>query len=345
MDLHQAFETFLLPLAIVAGCALVGWILDRIAIRWLKRLAERTTWEGDDILIDAVRGLPRIFGVLVGLHVAIGYTSLKPSAQALTEKILTAGLVLSATFVAARIADGLVRLYTPKVEGIGSSTSILVNLAKAGVWILGGLIALQSVGISIAPLLTALGVGGLATALALQPTLSNLFSGIQILASRNIVQGDYVRLDSGDEGQVVDITWRHTAIRSMPGNLVLVPNARMASAIVTNYHGPSRDMGLGVLASCAYGSDLARVEALCVEIGKEVMTKVTGGVPEHEPSFRILALGDSAIQFSLGLRAREFTDQALLRHEALRLIHERFRQEGIDIPFPVRTLHIASGQV
>lgn len=345
MDLHQAFELFLMPLGIVALCAILGWILNRIVVRWLQALAKRTTWEGDDILIEAIRGLPVVFGVLTGLHVALGYTALKPSVLALTEKGLTVALVLSATFAIARIADGLVRLYTPKVEGIGSSTSILVNLAKSAVWILGGLIALQSVGISIAPLLTALGVGGLATALALQPTLSNLFSGIQILASRNILQGDYVRLDSGDEGQVVDITWRHTAIRSMPGNLVLVPNARIASAIVTNYHGPSRDMGMGVMGSCGYGSDLSQVERVCLEIGREVMTSVEGGVADHEPSFRILALADSSIQFSLGLRAREFSDQALLRHEALRRIVERFRQEGIEIPYPVRTVHSVTPHV
>lgn len=339
MDLHQAFELIVIPLGVAALCALLGWILNRIVVRWLQALARRTSWEGDDILIEAIRGLPIVFGVLAGVHLALGYTPLKPTVLALTEKGLTVALVLSATFALARIADGLVRLYTPKVEGIGSSTSILVNLAKSAVWILGGLIALQSVGISIAPLLTALGVGGLATALALQPTLSNLFSGIQILASRNILQGDFVRLDSGDEGQVVDITWRHTAIRSLPGNLVLVPNSRIASAIVTNYHGPTRDMGLAAIGSCGYGSDLAQVERVCLEIGRELMETVEGGVPGHEPSFRILALADSSIQFSLGMRAREFSDQGLLRHEALRRIVERFRQEGIEIPFPVRTVH------
>ncbi|MEN9354418.1 MAG: hypothetical protein RL318_1743 [Fibrobacterota bacterium] len=342
MNLPTFFDTFLLPAAIVVGGLILGFLIDRILLRWLKNFASRTSWEGDDILIGATKGVAILFGGLAGVHLALGYTALKPSVLALTEKGLTASLILASTFVVARIADGMVRLYTPKVEGIGSSTSILVNLAKAGVWILGGLIALQSVGISIAPLLTALGVGGLATALALQPTLSNLFSGIQILASRNIVLGDYVRLDSGDEGQVVDITWRHTAIRSMPGNLILVPNARIASAIVTNYHGPTRDMGVGVSASCAYGSDLSTVEAACLEVAREVLAQIPGGVVDSEPSFRITALADSAIQFSVGFRAKEFADQFLLKHEMLRRLYERFQRDGIEIPFPSRTVHIAS---
>lgn len=345
MDIHFLIDTFLVPVSIVAGCTFLGLVVDRVVVRWLSALAERTTWEGDDILIAAVKGLPIVFGLLAGLHAALGYTNLKPSVLLLSEKALTVALILSATFVLARIADGLVRLYTPKVEGIGSSTSILVNLAKSAVWILGGLIALQSVGISIAPLLTALGVGGLATALALQPTLSNLFSGIQLLAARNIVPGDFIRMDSGDEGQVIDITWRHTAIRSLAGNLILVPNSRIVAAIVTNYHGPTKDMGLGVALTCAYGSDLAKVEAVCLEVGREVMTTVPGGVPEAEPSFRILSFGDSAINLNLGLRAREFSDQVLIRHETLRRIHTRFAQEGIEIPFPVRTVHVVGSSI
>ena len=345
MPLHALFDTFLIPVAIVAGSAFLGFVVDRIVVKWLERIATRTAWEGDDILIAAIKGLPIVLGFLAGVHTALGYVPLKASALALTEKGLTVFFVLSATFVVARVADGMVQLYTPKVEGIGSSTSILRNLAKGAMWVLGVLIALQSVGISIAPLLTALGVGGLATALALQPMLTNLFSGIQLLAARKIVPGDYVRMDSGEEGRVVDITWRHTAILSLPGNLILIPNARVAAAVVTNYHAPERDMGIVVAASCAYGSDLSRVEAVVLEVAREVMTQVEGGVPAHEPSFRITALGDSAVEFNAGLRVREFKDQYLVKHEFLRRLHDRFAKEEIDIPFPVRTLHIASGNL
>jgi small-conductance mechanosensitive channel len=85
-------------------------------------------------------------------------------------------------------------------------------------------------------------VGGLAVALALQDTLSNLFAGLHIIASKKLLPGDYFLLDSGEEGYVQDVNWRNTFIRTLRNNMIVVPNARLASAILTNYYQPSSEM-------------------------------------------------------------------------------------------------------
>ena len=131
-------------------------------------------------------------------------------------------VILSVTVAAGRAAAGFVRLYADRRDNLLGSTSIFVNLARALVLVIGALVLLQSLGISITPILTALGVGGLAVALALQDTLSNLISGLHVAASQQIRPGDYIRLDSGDEGFVTDITWRNTTIRALPNNLIVV---------------------------------------------------------------------------------------------------------------------------
>ena len=107
---------------------------------------------------------------------------------------------------------------------------------------LGALVVLNGLGVSITPMLTAMGVGGLAVALALQEPLANLFAGIVIALARQVRVGDYVKLDNGVEGYVTDFSWWSTRIRMLSNNMVLVPNAKLAQSVVTNFHLPNPDM-------------------------------------------------------------------------------------------------------
>ncbi|MDD4894133.1 MAG: mechanosensitive ion channel family protein, partial [Candidatus Omnitrophica bacterium] len=193
--------------------------------------------------------------------------------------------------------------------------------------------------ISITPILATLGVGGLAVALGLQDTLSNLFAGFHIIASRQIKIGDYVKLDSGEEGYITDITWRTTKIRMLPNNVVLVPNEKLTKAIVTNYYLPDKEMAVLVNLGVHYKSNLKMVEKITCEVGKQIMQEVSGGVPEFEPFVRYGAFGDFSINLTVILRAREFTDQYLIKHEFIKRLHERYAQEGIIIPYPIRAIN------
>ncbi len=260
LPLQMTFDPWIFaPLGYVVLGWLAGIALERILAGRLRRLALRTQWEGDDILLDAFHGLTKWTGALFALHLSSYSGAFSVAVVSWLQKGALCAGIFVATVFSARTAVGFVRLYTRSVEGVMPSTSIFHSLTKVVVYSLGGLIGLQSIGISIAPILTALGVGGLATALALQPTLANLFSGIQILASRTINPGDFVRLDSGEEGHVADINWRTTTIRSLPNSLILVPNSRLANAVVTNYHYPDREIAVGVTGTVAYGSDLAKI--------------------------------------------------------------------------------------
>lgn len=324
------------------GFVVVGWFLgvvfESILAARLRRWAEKTTWQGDDVLIEAFHGLPKWICALVGLHISLFDLPLSGGIVSWAQKATLMAGVLVATVFVARVAVGFVGIYTAAVEGVAPSTSIFRSLAKVLVFVLGGLIALQSAGISIAPILTALGVGGLATALALQPTLANLFSGIQILASRTINPGDFVRLDSGEEGHVLDINWRTTTIKSATSSMVMIPNSKLANAVVTNHHYPDREIGFTVSVQVAYGSDLAKVESVVREVGVVVQSDLACGVSSHVPEARFANFGDSGISLNVGLRAVDPTEQGLLRHEFIRRLEERFRQEGIEIPYPTRVV-------
>jgi len=140
--------------------------------------------------------------------------------------ISTVALIGLATLIVARVA-------TARIPRMFPSASLIASVLRITIVATGFLVALGSLGISVAPVLTALGVGGLAVALALRDTLANLFAGIQILASRQVLPGDFVRFDGG-EGYVADITWRNTSITDGAGGRVIVPNEKLASSIVSN---------------------------------------------------------------------------------------------------------------
>jgi small-conductance mechanosensitive channel len=198
---------------------------------------------------------------------------------------------------------------------------------------------LQYVGISVTPALAALGVTGLAVSLALQETLSNLFSGVLIVASNQIRPGHYVRLNSGEEGYVSDITWRTTNIRQLSNNLVVVPNSAMTSAIVLNFEHPEPEMSILFEVGVSYESDLEHVEQVTIDVCKETLREVAGGVPDFEPFIRYHTFNDFSIQFTVILRGQDFVSQYLIKHEFVKRLHKRYREEGIVIPFPIRTLH------
>jgi len=330
----------LIPAAIITLSFLLGISIEKFIISKLIKKSEKSSFQSDDIIVSSFKGMFLVWSMLMGTYLSLWYIFGNAGWMSQVEKILMSLAILSITVVTMRIATGLVSLYSSKVEGLLPSTSIFANLTKLLVLLIGMLIMLQYLGISIAPVLTALGVGGLAVALALQDTFSNIFAGINILLSQQIKVGDYIRLDSGEEGYVTDISWRNTSIRMMSNNTVLIPNSKLSSAIVTNHELPEREMSVLVKVGVGYTSELERVEKTVCDVARNVMTDVTGGVPGFEPFIRFCAFGDSSIDFNVILRARSFDDQYMVKHEFIKRLHRRFTEEGIEIPFPIRTIYL-----
>jgi small-conductance mechanosensitive channel len=340
IDGIRGLRDLIMPAAFLVGGFLLALVIEKFIRPVLNRIVERAKWEGNTLIIGSFHGMAYWWFGTAGVYAALTGLSVPPRYESLIDRGMLIIYVLSVTVVLSRMLSGLVTLYGRKVGGILMSTSIFTHLTQVLVYVIGILVLLQSLGISIAPILTALGVGGLAVALALQDTLSNFFAGIHMIASRKIRPGDYVELDNNQEGYVEDITWRYTTIRTLSNNMVIIPNAKLASSVATNFSLPEREISVTVDVGVSYGSDLEMVETVTVEVAREVMVEVQGGVPGFEPSIRYRKFGDSSIDFSVNLRAKEFTNQYFLRHEFIKRLHKRFRAEGIDIPSPIRTIRM-----
>ena len=331
----------LVPLAVLAATLVIGYLLRWVFLSRLMKWSKNTKTKVDDIVIGALKKPFMLLVLILGVYFSMDSSRLPQDLNQTVDRVLFVLGVLIVTAILANIAGNLIKSYSVKLQSTMPITSLTQNVARLTIFAVGILIILNSLGISIAPILATLGVGGLAVALALQDTLSNLFSGFYIIASKQIKVGDYIKLDSGDEGYVVDINWRSTKIRMLPNNIILVPNEKLTKAIITNYYLPDKEMALLVNLGVHYDSDLGKVERVTCEVAKEVLTEVTGGAPEFEPFIRYGSFGDFSINLTVILRVKEFVDQYLVKHEFIKRLHERYAREGIVIPYPIRAINYA----
>jgi small-conductance mechanosensitive channel len=318
---------------------LLGFLIEKVLAVKVRRLAKATRYQWDDMVVGALRGLPTLWAALLGVYLATQVGAL-PS---LLVRIVVDGVMIlaigSVALAGMRLAGSSIEAFSEQTQDAMGSPTLVVNLAKWAIAVLGFFIILQNLGIQITPLITALGIGGLAVALALQDTLGNLFAGVQIILSRQVRPRDYVRLSSGEEGWVTDVKGRNTTINTFPdGNLLMVPNSVLASQIVKNYSLPRSALWVDVGVGVSYDSDLERVQAVAFDVATEVLAEVEPDFRSEDPIVLFQAFGASSVDFIVRLNVREFRRQGPVRHEFIKRLHRRFKEEGIEIPFPIRTV-------
>ena len=219
------------------------------------------------------------------------------------------------------------------------SSSILKNFIAIIFWIVGFLFILNSMGISITPMLTALGVGGIAVALAVQAPLANLFAGMQILMTKQIRPGDYIRLTGGEEGTIQDISWRTTILQTRGEMTVIIPNSMIASTILVNNSWPRQACYITISLQVGYDSDLERVQEVALEVAKEVSLEVSKKSElAEQATARFSRFGDYGIGLNISLKAGDYLETSFLTDALIKKIHQRFKEENIVIPYPIRQI-------
>lgn len=338
IDLETLVDLLLVPALIVLVALTAGIIADRLIRRYIDHhlAVEESTWKY--VLVRSMQGVPIFFSFIIGLYWAIDAVEISPTLTKLLSYLLFTSNVFSITRVLARTVDGVVTMYFERSDKNLPKTTLLNNILIGVIYAMGLLVILQYYGISIAPILTAAGVGGMAVALALQETLANIFSGLHLILSKQLRIGDYIRLNSGEEGRVTDITWRFTTIIPLgASSTIVIPNKTIAGANITNFSLPTQNINISIPVGVAYDSDLAAVERVTIETAKEVLARVDDN-PNANPLVLYTDFGDSSINFNVILPSRIFDHQAMIKHEFIKALTDRYRAEGIDIPYPIRTI-------
>ncbi|MDD3375012.1 MAG: mechanosensitive ion channel family protein [Candidatus Omnitrophica bacterium] len=336
----KIFAWIYIPLSYLLW-VMAGLLIKGIVFKSIKKFAKKTKTKADDILVDSldVPLLLLIFtsgGILVERIAPITAGADLAKYVVLGFKAVT---IIAIVLFFDKFINKLIEAYSPKYDVLQTSGSVVKTITRLLVIGIGLLVLLDSFGVSITPVLASLGIGSLAVALALQPTLENFFSGVQIIVDKPIKVGQFVKLESGEEGYVHKIGWRSTWIRMLPNNIVVMPNKVMVNSRVTNYYYPEQELAVLVQVGVHYTSDLEKVEKVTIEVGREVMKEVVGGIKDFEPFIRYHTFDHSSINFSVILRAKEFVDNYLIKHEFIKRLAKRYTKEGIVIPFPIRAIN------
>jgi small-conductance mechanosensitive channel len=329
----------LLGIALLLGALLL--MVRTIFFRLFHRWAIKSESHLDDLIIRSIK-FPSIFWCLaVGLYIGIDLSDYSGKYLFYLSRIIHLLLIFSITLAAANLAGKLFNHYFQKSNIPIPTTGLVTGLLQGIFWAVGLILFLNFLGIPITPLITALGVGGLAMALALQDTLANFFAGIHVMVEKSIRVGDFIKLESGQEGVVEDITWRTTRVRMLSNNMVIIPNLVLSKSIVTNYHLPDKPMLLSIPVSVSHGSDPEKVESVLIDLTQKAVGEIPGLLGHPEPFVRFSpGFGDSSLDFTLFCQVKEFLDQYPVRHELRKRIFKRLKAEDLVMPYPHRTVYL-----
>jgi MscS family membrane protein len=328
-------------LVIVLIYMVLAKVFDLILIRSLRRVARKTRMHFDDFLIDFFHRPFLLTVILVGvLHAC----SVEPQLPGLSAQIipnLSKTLILMVWWGAVSNSLGktdierAIRIF----GGRHIDTDIFLlfkNVSRILVLFFTILWILLIWKINLSPLFASAGIVGIAIALAAKDTLANFFGGISVFMDRAYKVGEYIILESGERGEVVEVGIRSTKIQTRDDVMITIPNGIMANSKIINESAPQPRFRIRLDIGVAYGTDLDMVEALLLQVADENNQVVK----QPAPRVRLRTFGDSAVNFQLLLWIRDPREKGRQTHLLLKEVYRFFNENDISIPFPQRDVYI-----
>lgn len=333
-------------IGILAINILLAVIVATLAKRYLRVVTKKAGAELADLLIRAL-GKPLFAAiVLAGVYLSLQTLPQLEQYHAPISLVFAIISALLASLIIVRLLNASVDWYAMgRARKVHTkldthSLAMIHKAVYAVVYSIAALWLLRMLGVEITAIIAAVGVGGIAIALALQDTLSNLFAGAYVAIDRPVRIGDYVEIDATHYGYIVDIGWRSTRVRTRQDTYIVIPNSKLAGSTVVNYSLPREEFTVEFPVGVAYDSDLAEVEKTTIEVAKRMQQAVDGAMPDFEPSVRYRSFEDSNIKFTISLRAKDYTGKEKLVHEFVKALKERYDKDGIEISFPSTNVYM-----
>lgn len=320
------------------------WMLAQVAClvleKWGKRLTAFTSSDLDDRLLQRV--IPHVSRLLIMLGVYLAIRSLPLHERMVT--LFSGALFVILVFIVFNLIynalDELLQWYIASrqegSEALISRHMIPIAEKVAMLFLMGAalIVILKHFNYDILSLVTALGIGSLAIGMAAKDTLSHMISGFTLMLDRPFHIGDRIKLANGQMGDVIDIGLRSTKIQGLDSTVMIIPNSDLCNSTVINMVRPTSVTQGRITVGVGYGSDVERVKGVLLEIARanpEV-------VEEPSPLALFTAFGESALTMLLLFWVNDPARIGLVTDQLNCAIIRRFREEGIEIPFPIRTV-------
>jgi small-conductance mechanosensitive channel len=311
-------------------------------MHWLKKWTSKTTFTFDTLLLDSISKPLTLCTIIVLITILEHDTFVIDPELAKRIPFNSINIVLALLaliFFLNQFVIGAVNHYAKQSAVIFNSQSIIKGVIRVTLFSVGLLVLLGTLGISITPIIASLGITSLAVALALQPTLENFFSGVQLVIDKPIRVGDFIELESKEQGFVEKIGWRSTWVKMLPNNMIIIPNSQLSKSRIINYFYPEKELSVPVDVSVHYSSDLEFVEHVTLEVARQVLIDHEWGVDDYNTFVVYHTFDNSSINFTVMLRAKEYFNRFWVKSAFIKALHKRYNQEGIVIPFPITAIN------
>lgn len=338
-------KEILVALLIVSIFWILAGLVSASLNKWGKRLARFSKTDLDDRILQRI--VPHISRLLTmsGFYLAIRSMPLHERLVQVFSGILFVVLVIIFFNLLFHALDELLQWYL-NVRDEDSEDMISRNMIPFAekmvmLFLMGTalIIILKHFNYDIFSVVTALGIGSLAIGLAAKDTLAHMISGFTLMLDQPFRIGDRIQLSGGQVGEVTDIGLRSTKIRTLDNQLLIIPNSDLCNTMLINQAFPDARVKGRINIGVAYGSDAERVKELLVATALEVETVLRDPAPE---AF-FVSFGDCALNMSLFFWVDEIRQMFAVTDRINSLILRRFNENGIEIPFPIRTVIMEKG--
>ncbi|MEJ5172347.1 MAG: mechanosensitive ion channel family protein [Hydrogenothermaceae bacterium] len=310
------------------------YIFRLILFKVLKVLTEKTESKIDDVILNQVK-LPSILWIFIlSLHLTLEFSELLEKYKSFIVKLIYGILIISITIFIANLSKALLKKFIEERNLPTAGSSLTFIIVQVIIYITGILLLLSHLGVSITPIITTLGIGGLAIGLALKDTLSNIFSGIYILMEKRIDIGDFIELDDTRKGYITDINWRTTVLKTLSNDLVIVPNEKLAQSVIVNRAKPVEIYRTAIQIPVSYETDVEKFERVVIEEVNRFMEEDESIVKDQPVVLRFIpGFGSSSLNFTLFVFAKDYNSSFYVESELRKRIFKRLKDEGIEIPY------------
>ncbi|MDA3837217.1 MAG: mechanosensitive ion channel family protein [Nanoarchaeota archaeon] len=325
---------------------LVFFIIIKLGVFIVEKIILKLTMKSktdlDDLIIEKSAKPVTVIALLFGIKIALGQLPWKEELVKIfnTSMDTLIGLFILVLFyrIFSISSTRIIKKVARKTKT--SQNEALLQLVKSTlqvVLVLVGILYILKVwGIEIGPLLTGIGIGGLAIAFAMQSSLANIFGGVSIILDKSVQVGDLVKLEGGVTGKILNIGLRSTKVKTFDNEMIIVPNSKLADSNIQNIAQPEPKSRVVIPFGVAYGSNIEKVKKIVM---KEIPT-ITGFTNDPEPTVKFLEMGNSSLSFKAFFFVESFEQRFGAIDEANTKIYNALNKAKIEIPFPQMDVHV-----
>jgi len=328
-------------LAVLLITIIIAYLAKIILRQVLKPLAKKTKTKIDDLIIKSLSSIIFYIVLLVGLKVGLQNFELRENVQTVFDGIINTLLILTVTLLLLKIIGNFAQQWMREWKFRTKTTAderlipLLQKVLKAVVIILAIIFVFNAWKINISPLLTTVGIAGLAIGLAVKDTLGNILGGLQLVLDKTFKVGDKVQLESGEMGTILDIGLRSTKLKTYDHEVIFIPNGYLANAKIKNFTHPDVSIRVNVDFGVIYGSDPEKVRQVVLKAIKKIETVIE----EPEPVVQFLKMSDFSLDFVARAWVKSYTEAYSTKLKMTDEIYNALNKANISIPFPTRTVY------